>query len=217
MQATVLRKVRTRYLMRSVQLILVGAALALAACGTDVLFDEGSPSDDDGSASGSASASAGAGATSASSSGSAGGGGALAASSSSTSVGNGGGAAGVICPDTACADEQWCLVCQDDGDVQQRYCRDNFDWPSDVCDLLNSWPLYMLCDGPEDCAPSEMCGLIPGSAGTWTECVETADCVNDCSCGFGSGAVCHTLSDCSACATSCSAADPSMPALLTCQ
>ncbi len=201
----------------------LGVALALGACNTDVVFEDGPEN----AAGGGIDAAASTGSTGKGGGGDAGAGGLGQGGAGAAAQGGAGGGVvgnGVPCPDQACGPDSSCLLCKDvnGGDLQM--CRDNFDWPADLCPQMYAWgPLYAECDGPEDCAPNEICSTgFLGSAGggARARCLSNNDpmvtCVDDCSCGGYGGAICHSLADCPPCAAECAIYDAGLP-FPTCQ
>lgn len=109
---------------------------------------------------------------------------------------------GVLCPDTTCPSGTWCLECRDMDGGAMRMCRDTFEWPDDVCPNL-AGPIYVMCDGAEDCPAGEICSVSPKGDGTYIECSVPSACEADCSCPDGLERVCRDVADCAACASSC--------------
>ena len=71
-------------------------------------------------------------------------------------------------------------------------------------------PLFMECDGAEDCAVGEACYLLEGSLGTYAQCWDEATFAPECAAAW-STRLCNTVADCPVCATGCGPYQPGHP------
>jgi hypothetical protein len=124
--------------------------------------------------------------------------------------GPGGAAPGVHCGAVDCAAGDECVVCQPVDPSPESQCA-----PPEgaTCDHWGEFPpLFVSCDGPEDCSAGERCVVVEGSTGTLARCMTVDDCVDSCQPFCTPQLVCRTLADCPPCSTGCTRyRDPSYP------